>query len=87
MSGITDEKSKAIKISINKDNIEVIDFDEELSNKKIYIIPRLDRCIDSKIIKSQRLNNNLFSTQQDAWLFKTPLLLNKLKEDLKEKLD
>jgi len=60
----------------NQDNIDFIDLNIELSKKKIFSISRLDRCINSKIIKSQRLSNNLFSTEQDAWLFKTPILLN-----------
>jgi hypothetical protein len=60
----------------NQDNIDYIDLNLELSKKKIFLISRLDRCIDSKILKSQKLVNNLFSTEQDGWLFKTPILLN-----------
>ena len=60
----------------NQENIDFMDINLELSKKKIFTISRLDRCINSKIIKSQRLSNNLFSTEQDAWLFKTPILLS-----------
>lgn len=63
-------------IIMNKNNIDFIDIELELDEKKIYAISRLDRLINGNIIKSKKLETLLFSTEQDAWIFKSPLLLD-----------
>ena len=60
----------------NQESLNNIHLEFGLLNKKeIYSISRLDRIFNGNIKKSQRLNNLFNSTEQDAWIFETPLLL------------
>lgn len=48
-----------------------------LENKnEIYAISRLERLINGNLTRSPRLNKILSCTEQDAWLFKSPLNIN-----------
>jgi hypothetical protein len=57
-------------------NINMMELDIELENKIIYAIPRLERLINGKIIQNDKLQRLLFSTEHDAWIFKSPLKIN-----------
>ena len=47
---------------------------ELLSNDKdIYCISRIERLINGNLIKYDKLNRILFCTEQDAWIFKSPI--------------
>jgi hypothetical protein len=58
--------------SLNNLNLEM----GLLDMKKVYAISRLDRIFNGTVIKSSKLNKLFFSTEQDAWIFETPLILN-----------
>ena len=61
----------------NQDSLNNLNLDLGLVNKKeVYSISRFDRILNGNIIKSQRLNKLFNSTEQDAWIFETPLVLN-----------
>ena len=47
-----------------------------LDKKEVYSISRLDKIYNGNIIKSNKLSKSFFSTEQDAWIFETPLILN-----------
>lgn len=49
---------------------------EEVKKKFVYTISRLDRLLNGNLIKYNKLNNILFSTEQDAWIFKSPLYID-----------
>jgi DUF1009 family protein len=59
----------------NQDEIE--DLNIELSSKnEIYALSRIDRLISGNLVKSEKLNKTLFSSEQDAWIFKSPININ-----------
>ena len=61
----------------NQETLNNLNLDLGLVNKKeVYSISRFDRILNGNIIKSQRLNKLFNSTEQDAWIFETPLVLN-----------
>lgn len=52
---------------------------EFLLNKNlVYAVSRIDRLINGNLQKNNNLNNILFSSEQDCWIFKSPLLINDL---------
>jgi hypothetical protein len=53
-------------------HIDLDDIHYELKNN-IYTLSRIDRLITGEFIKYQKLNQLLFSTEQDAWIFKSPI--------------
>lgn len=60
-------------IILNQNELEDIE-DYLLSNKNdIYCLSRMERLINGTIQKSRELSNLLYSTEQDAWIFKLPL--------------
>jgi len=54
------------------DNLDMT-FEIEETGKNIYTLSRSDRLISGNIVKYDKLNKILFSTEQDAWIFKSPL--------------
>ena len=57
----------------NQDELEDIE-DYMSSNKNdIYCLSRIERLINGNIQRSRALSNLLYSTEQDAWIFKLPL--------------
>ena len=56
----------------NQDNLNNIAID--LSENEIYCASKIDRLINGNIIKSIKLNNTFYSTEQDMWIFKTPFM-------------
>ena len=61
----------------NQNTINNICFDLNLSNKnEVYSLSRLDKMPNNTIVRSDILCKLLCSTEHDAWLFKTPLILN-----------
>jgi hypothetical protein len=58
----------------NQDNIENIDF-LFLEKNTIISLSRFERLINGSIIKLQELNSIFYSTEQDAYIFKTPIEL------------
>jgi len=59
----------------NQDNIENIDF-LFLEKNTIISLSRFERLINGSIIKLQELNSIFYSTEQDAYIFKTPIELD-----------
>lgn len=53
----------------NQDNLEHL----QLNNNNIIALSRLDRLITGVLIKTDKLTQILYSTEQDAWIFKSPL--------------
>jgi hypothetical protein len=68
----------SINIDIDINNINNInnDINNRIEKKEVYSLSRLDRLINGNMLKSDKLNNLLFSTEQDAWIFRTPLYIN-----------
>ena len=60
----------------NQNNLDYINIDLTINKKDIYILSRIDRMINGNFIRSEKLNKILFSSEQDAVLFKSPLIIN-----------
>lgn len=58
------------------DNLDMLFDIEEVKQKIVYTISRSDRLLNGNIIKYHKLNRILFSTEQDAWIFKSPLCID-----------
>jgi len=53
---------------------ELDELNVDLSSKnEIYALSRIERLINGNLVKSEKSNKNLFSTDQDAWIFKSPI--------------
>lgn len=48
------------------------------NNNLIYAVSRIDRLINGSLMKNSNLNNILFSTEQDCWIFKSPISMNNI---------
>ena len=55
---------------------EFDNFELDFIETNIYIITRIERLINGNLIYSEKLNNTLFSIENDALLFKSPLNIN-----------
>ena len=60
----------------NQEGLEDIEIDMEEYNEKIYCISRIERLINGNLIKYDKLNKIFYSSEQDAWIFKSPLNIN-----------
>lgn len=62
-------------ILLNNNELDNLDmtFEIEEKGKNIYTLSRSDRLINGNLVKYDKLNKILFSTEQDAWIFKSPL--------------
>lgn len=60
----------------NQEGLEDIEIDMEEYDKKIYCISRIERLINGNLIKYDKLNKIFYSSEQDAWIFKSPLNIN-----------
>jgi len=60
----------------NQNNLDDLDIDILTSFNEIIAISRIDRLINGNLLKSDKLNKILFSTEQDAWIFRSPLNIN-----------
>jgi len=47
-----------------------------IDNNTIISLSRIERLINGQLIKYDKLNKNLNSTEQDGWIFKSPLLID-----------
>ena len=56
----------------NQNELEDLHF-ELSSNNEIYTLSRIERLINGNLIKSPKLNKTLFSSELDAWIFKSPI--------------
>jgi hypothetical protein len=50
-------------------------FMDLIINNNIYVLSRIERLINGNFARSENLNKNMYSTEQDAWIFKSPLHL------------
>lgn len=67
----------------NQDVLGDVQIEIEEYNKKIYCISRVERLINGNLIKYDKLNKIFYSTEQDAWIFKSPLNIDlKLLENI-----
>jgi hypothetical protein len=57
----------------NQNELEDLDVEFEENKKDIYSMSRVERLVSGHFVKSEKLNKILFSTEQDGWLFKSPL--------------
>jgi hypothetical protein len=60
----------------NQESLEDIEIDMEEYDKKVYCISRIERLITGNLIKYDKLNKIFYSSEQDAWIFKSPLNIN-----------
>lgn len=59
----------------NQNDLDDLNFDLS-SNNEIYVISRIERLLNGNLVKSDKLSKSLFSTEQDGWIFKSPLNIN-----------
>jgi len=72
-------------ILLNSPDLESLDTELNIENKKIYCLSRYDRLLNGSIVKYDKLNKILFSTEHDAWIFKCPLEINDIDNMILEK--
>ena len=60
----------------NQEGLGDIEIDMEEYDKKIYCISRIERLINGNLIRYDKLNKIFYSSEQDAWIFKSPLNIN-----------
>ena len=60
----------------NQQSLDELDLEFYESPNEIYAISRIERLINGMFVKSDKLNKILFSTEQDGWIFKSPLNIN-----------
>lgn len=60
----------------NQQSLEELDLDFYENPNEICAISRIERLINGMFVKSDKLNKILFSTEQDGWIFKSPLNIN-----------
>lgn len=57
----------------NQNELDELNVDLSSSKNEIYALSRIERLINGNLVKSEKSNKHLFSTDQDAWLFKSPI--------------
>jgi len=57
----------------NQNELDELNIDLSSSKNEIYALSRIERLINGNLIKSEKSNKYLFSTDQDAWIFKSPI--------------
>ena len=57
----------------NQNELEDLDVDFEENKREIYSMSRVERLVSGHFVRSEKLNKILCSTEQDGWLFKSPL--------------
>lgn len=62
-------------ILLNQSNLNDIEIDLISDENQIFVLSRTERLINGNLVKSEKLNRSLYSTEQDAWMFKAPLNL------------
>ena len=60
----------------NQNELEELHVDLSSSKNEIYVLSRIERLINGNLVKSEKSNKSLFSTEQDAWIFKSPININ-----------
>ncbi len=60
----------------NQDILENIHIEKEDYEKKVYCISRIERLINGNLIKYDKLHKIFYSSEQDAWILKSPLNIN-----------
>lgn len=60
----------------NQQSLNELDIDFYENKNEIYSVSRIERLINGIFVKSEKLNKILFSTEQDAWIFKAPLKID-----------
>ena len=63
-------------ILLNQSNLNDIEIDLISDENQIFALSRTERLINGNLVKCDKLNRTLYSTEQDAWFFKSPLNLN-----------
>jgi hypothetical protein len=61
-------------ILLNSSELDDLKFD--LNNNNIYCLSRIERLISGNLTKCNKLNKIFYSTEQDSWIFKSPLNLS-----------
>ena len=62
-------------ILLNQSNLNDIEIDLISDENQIFALSRTERLINGNLVKCEKLNGSLYSTEQDAWIFKSPLKL------------
>ena len=63
-------------ILLNQSNLNDLEIDLISDENQIFALSRTERLINGNLVKCEKLNRSLYSTEQDAWIFKAPLNLN-----------
>jgi hypothetical protein len=63
-------------ILLNQSNLNDIEIDLISDENQVFALSRTERLINGNLVKCDKLNRILYSTEQDAWIFKAPLNLN-----------
>jgi len=60
----------------NQQSLNELEIDFYENKNEIYSVSRIERLINGIFVKSEKLNKILFSSEQDAWIFKAPLKID-----------
>jgi hypothetical protein len=63
-------------ILLNQNEIKTLNIDLQSFKNEIYALTRTERLINGNFIESEKSKKNFFSTDQDAWIFKSPININ-----------
>lgn len=60
----------------NQNSLDDLIFDINNEKSDFYCISRIERLLNGNLVKNDKLNRILYSTEQDAWIFKSPININ-----------
>lgn len=63
-------------ILLNQITLNDLELDLLLDKNQFFALSRIERLINGNLVKCDKLNKLLYCTEQDAWIFKSPLKLN-----------
>jgi len=63
-------------ILLNQITLNDLELDLLLDKNQVFALSRIERLINGNLVKCDKLNKLLYCTEQDAWIFKSPLKLN-----------
>jgi hypothetical protein len=66
----------------NQNNLDDIDFYLTLNENDIFILSRLERLVNGNLARTEKLNKILYSSEQDAWIFKSPIKIDNLDNNI-----
>jgi hypothetical protein len=63
-------------ILLNQNSLNDLEIDLFSEENQIFALSRIERLINGNLVKCDKLNRILYSTEQDGWIFKSPIKIN-----------